>query len=94
MLIREHPELQPWPPTSGLAFVGLTAKQKEVGSLILKIARIAAPARIVMQLSYKGGDCIYTVDFKEMETARTIHRALEQCTGMPLKQIGVVEVRS
>jgi len=93
MLIKTHPKLQPWPPTSGIACVGATPSQKKIGSLILKFVRIGTPARLVMSLDYMGADCLYTVDFKDTETAASIHRTLQHCTGMTLKQIGDMEIR-
>ncbi len=93
MLIKEHPDLQPWPPTSGLACVGPPPSAAEVGALVLRDSHIRTPARLVLAFDYNGGDCIYIKNFRDASSLSSIHITLQRCVGMTLRQIGDVEIR-
>lgn len=92
MLLRDHPKLAPWPPTSGWACVGPTPSTREVGTLILRNVLIKTPARVELVCEYKGGDCILIKDCDDGGFAISLHEKLKTSRGRSLQEIRNLEV--
>jgi hypothetical protein len=93
MLLREHPKLQPWPPNyDSFACPGPTPKITEIPALTLRSVRLRPPKRLVCEIDYAGGDCVWSRDFEDESFATALYELLKNSCGSSLQQIGNLEL--
>src|ERR687891_353846 len=98
MILRDHPKLKPWPPTSGFACPacpGPTPSENEVGGIILRnvvVSTAAAATKLILILDYKGGDCEYVLECDDRQFARSLYETLKSGRGQSLQRIGDFEI--
>jgi hypothetical protein len=96
MILRHHPKLSPWPPTSGFACPGPTPSENEVGGLILRnvvmISTASAATKLLLILDYKGSDCEYVLECDDGQFARSLYENAQNGRGRSLQRIGDFEI--
>ncbi len=90
MLLKEIPQLSPWPPTPACSPPAPAGQ--EVLRLTLQSVVLTHPATLTFNLNYRAGTCAFSVDFKDHNIARALCDALQQHRGQSLQEIGDLEL--
>ena len=72
MLLRDHPEVSPWPDHNAISAVPPLPNPEDVAGLRIQNIRFANPARIHIVLTYGAGTCIWSKDFKDAAFATAL----------------------
>ena len=92
MLLRNHPELSPWPDLNGISAVPPLPTAREAVALRIQNIRIATPARIHIVLNYGAGTCLWTKDFNDGVFATAVYDNRNKLIGKTLQQAGDVDI--
>lgn len=93
MLLRDHPEMKPWPPgATAFATPGPSPTDREVPGLRIQNIRIVVPARVHFSLIYRGGDCLFIKDFEDAKFALAINDNQNKLIGKTLQEAGDVDI--
>jgi hypothetical protein len=90
MLLKEIPELRPWPPSP--ACPPPTPKADEVLRLTLKNVILTNQVTLTFNLNYGDGTCSFSAEFKDHNVAVALSNALQRHLGQSLQEIGNLEI--
>lgn len=92
MLLRDHPEVCPWPDLNAISAVPPVPTKDEALGLRIRKIRITAVARIHIIFDYDAGTCLWTKDFKDAPFALALYNARNHLIGKSLLEAGDVRI--
>jgi hypothetical protein len=92
MLLRDHPKMQPWPPTDWICDDPKLSPDEAVSLRLTSVAP-RTPALLDMVFDYNGNDCHVRRNFTgEAETLVIVLDKLRGSIGYTLEQIGNLNI--
>jgi hypothetical protein len=92
MLVREHPELTPWPDHNTISGAPPLPKPEEVPRLrILKVI-VTNPATIQLILMYGPRTCWWRKELTDTEIALAFRRNRDNLIGKTLQEVGNLDI--
>ena len=92
MMLRDHPELTPWPNLKAIKADPPLAKPQDAERLWIKEIVVSAPARVHIILDYGKGACVFTKDFKDSKVVVAISNNKAKLRGRTFLDAGSIEL--
>lgn len=92
MLLRDHPEVCPWPDLNGISTVPPLPTTDEALGLRIQNVRFVRPGIIHIVFNFGGGTCLWKKDFKDAPFAVALYNARSRLIGKSLLEAGDVQI--
>jgi hypothetical protein len=92
MLVREHPELVPWPDYSALSGTEPLAKPEEVLRFRILKVMVTNPATIHLTLIYGRRTCSWSKALKDADVGAAFRKNRDNLVGKTLQEVGNLDI--
>ena len=92
MLVREHPELIPWPDHNAISGVPPLPRAQELPRLRILGVRTTNPATIHLTLEYGRGTCAWSKEMKDVEVSIAFRKNRDNLIGKTLQEVGNLDI--